>query len=112
MLNISPAVVWVIALSQLMTFGLTVWNLVSSGSRANAKAIAHHDTVIADLDRRVDRVATRLENMPTSNAIHRLELQLTEAVGELKRLDERLKPVTAMATRAQEQLLHQAAQGR
>lgn len=36
-LNISPLVVWVIALSQLMTFGLTVWNLVSSGSRANAR---------------------------------------------------------------------------
>ena len=38
-MNISPIIVWVVGLSQILTFGLTVWNLVTSASRVNARSI-------------------------------------------------------------------------
>lgn len=105
---ISPLVAWASGLSVIMSLVITIYNAVTSGSRANAKVLSHHDKMLADLDRRVTRLSDHLESVPSANAIHRLELQLTKVVGELSRLDERLKPVAAMAERAQETLLNQA----
>jgi len=38
-LDLSNVVAWVAALSLLLNFGLTIWNLVASGSRENSKRI-------------------------------------------------------------------------
>ncbi len=105
---ISPIVAWASGLSVIISLALTIWNIVTSGSRANAKLISHHDAMLADLERRVIRISDHLESLPSISTIHRLELKLTQVVGDLARLDERLKPVSAMAERAQEQLLAQA----
>ena len=83
-LNISPVVVWVVALSQLLTFGLTIWSLVSSGSRTNA-------TKLDDHGKRIDRHAERLQgleaaqrSMPTKDDMHHLSLTLEGMRGEIK----------------------------
>ena len=52
-LNISPLVVWAIALSQLLTFGLTIWNMLSSGARAkmSRRAPLFGNAAMPDIDR-------------------------------------------------------------
>lgn len=104
-LDISPAVVWVIALSQLLTFALTVWNLVSSGSRANAKTLEKHGEVLTALEIRMTSAENALEEIPHSQDFHTLELQMNTLRGAMDVLSERLKPTEAIAERMQELML-------
>ena len=76
-LDISPAVVWVIALTQLLTFGLTIWNLLSSPSRTNGKRL---DVI----DGRVQAVEQTQRSGPTKDDLHGLELALGDLKGEMK----------------------------
>lgn len=106
-LNISPVVVWVIALSQLLTFGLAVWNLISSGSRANARTLEAHGETLRGLDNRLNAVEMSMREIPTRKDFHDLDKQMTELGGALKVVIERLRPVEAISERLQEVLIEQ-----
>lgn len=107
-LNISPAVVWVIALSQLLTFGLTVWNLVSSGSRANAKRLDEHGDRLQSHGNRLQALEMANQQLPSSKEFHDLDVRMTKLQGALEVLTERLKPVEAIAERLQEAMIIEA----
>jgi hypothetical protein len=83
-LNISPVVIWVVALSQLLTFGLTVWGLLASGSRANARRIDEHGKRLDAHELRVGSIEQSLRTGPTSAEMHELELAMQELRGDLK----------------------------
>lgn len=85
-LNISPFVVWVIALSQLLTFGLTVWNLMASGSRANASSIKANRAVIDHHALRLGALEQALADTPGRKDMHDLHLALSEMRGDLKEM--------------------------
>ena len=106
-LNISPVVVWVVALSQLLTFGLAVWNLIASGSRANARTLETHGESLRGLDTRLNSVEFSIREIPTRKDFHDLDKQMTVLAGSIGVLMERLKPVEAISDRLQESLLDQ-----
>lgn len=106
-LNISPVIVWVVALSQLLTFGLTVWNLIASGSRANARTLETHGDALRGLDTRLNAVELSLGAIPTRKDFHDLDKQMTELRGTMGVLMERLRPVEAISDRLQDALLDQ-----
>ncbi len=106
-LDISPAVVWVIALSQLLTFALTVWNLVSSGSRANAKTLEEHGRKLTHLETRVKTVELNLDEIPEREDFHSLELQMSKLQGTMDVLTERMRPLASITERMQELMLEQ-----
>lgn len=85
-LNISPVVVWVIALSQLLTFALTVWNLMASGSRVNAKAIDGHKTVLDHHGLRLSSIEQALADSPGRKDMHDLHIALADMRGDLKEM--------------------------
>ena len=104
-LDISPAVVWIIALGQLLNFGLMVWNLVSTGSRSNARAIERHGETLQHLEMRIAATEKQLEEIPHRKDMHSLELQMNTLLGTMNVLTERLKPVEAITERMQELML-------
>lgn len=83
-LNISPVVVWVVALSQLLTFGLTIWGLMASGSRANAKRIEEHGKLLDSHELRMSSMEQSQRAGPSSSDMHELELAMAQLKGELK----------------------------
>lgn len=83
-LNISPAVVWVIALSQLLTFALTIWNIMASGSRANARRLDDHDKVLVEHGQRLRGVEQSQGASPTTTDMHGVGLALEGLRGEMK----------------------------
>ncbi len=83
-LDISPVVVWVIALTQLLTFGLTIWQLMSSPSRENGKRLDGHAARIDGLDSRLHAVEQTQRAGPTKDDMHGLELALRDMRGEMK----------------------------
>ncbi|WP_353429012.1 DUF2730 family protein [Paracoccus denitrificans] len=106
-LNINPLIVWVIALSQLLTFGLTVWNLIASGSRANARTLETHGETLRGLDSRLSAVELSMREIPTRKDFHDLDKQMTELRGSIGVLMERLRPVEAISERLQEVMIEQ-----
>lgn len=104
-LNISPVVVWVIALSQLLTFGLTVWNLIASGSRANARTLEAHSDMLQRQENRLNAVELSLREIPTRRDFHELDLRMTKLQGVMEVLTERLRPIEAITERLQETML-------
>ena len=84
LLNISPAVVWVVALGQLLTFGLTVWNLLASGSRANAAKIAEQGQVLDAHNLRITGLENGHRQLPSANDLHQLEISMEQLRGEMK----------------------------
>lgn len=90
-LNISPVVVWVIALSQLLTFGLTVWNLMASGSRANAKSIEFNRTRLDNHEVRLNAIEQSLGGMPARDDMHVLQMSLSDMRGDLKEMRATMK---------------------
>ncbi|MDT8856444.1 DUF2730 family protein [Paracoccaceae bacterium Fryx2] len=83
-LNISPAVVWVIALSQLLTFALTIWNLLASGSRANARRLEDQAKVLVDHGNRIGSMEQSHRTMPSATDMHSVSLALEGIKGEIK----------------------------
>lgn len=98
-LNISPVVVWVVALTQLLTFGLTIWNLMASGSRANAVAIKAHAEQLNTHGLRLGSVEQALRGGPTSNDLHVLELTLERVQGRMETLSAVLEGHVAIMER-------------
>lgn len=95
----APTIVAVIAIAT------TVWQWISSpGRKAQAEVEAvrrAHD----GLDQRLTRVESEVEHMPDKDTAHRMEMAIARLEGRLEVMDERLKPVAAMATRMQEHLM-------
>lgn len=83
-LNISPIVIWVVALSQLLTFGLTVWGLMASGSRANAKKLEEHAKRIERHDLRLNSVEQTVKDGPTRTEMQSIALAMEAMRGDVK----------------------------
>jgi hypothetical protein len=83
-LNISPLVAWVVALNMLLTFALTIWNLMASGSRANAKRLDAHADQLQQHEARISTVEQGQESLPSLQNIHSLELAIVRLEGEIK----------------------------
>jgi hypothetical protein len=98
-LNINYIVVWVVVLTQLLNFGLMVWNLMSSGSRANTKRLDEHAVQIDGHNLRIGSVEQTLRNGPTSADMHELELTLERALGKMETLSAVLEGHVAIMER-------------
>jgi len=107
-MNVAPLFVWVAGISTLLSLGITIWNLVTSGARVNSKRITDHAKKIDLLQRQIDQFEDRIQRAPSIDMMHRLELSMTRIDGELGQLNERLKPVASIVDRMQELMLQQS----
>lgn len=83
-LDISTLVLWAVALGSLLNFALTIWNLLSSGSRTNALSIAEHGKRLDNHDLRMGSMEQAQRTSPTSAQVHHLDLAMEQLRGEIK----------------------------
>lgn len=57
------------------------------------------------IDDRVSKLEFEVKHLPDKDTAHRLEMAVSRLEGQLHVMDERLKPVAAMATRMQEVMM-------
>jgi len=62
---------------------------------------------VHQVEERLSRAESRLEHMPDKDATHRLEMAIARLEGHLETMDERLKPVAAMANRVHEKMFEE-----
>jgi Protein of unknown function (DUF2730) len=106
--NVADIVLWVVALSTLFSFGSLIWTIFSGPSRKNGNRIEAIETRLTNLETSHQRLRDRVDGLPNSDMMHRLELSLARMEGHIDKLDERLKPVAAISERMQELLMEQA----
>lgn len=106
-------------LAQLGSFGLAALALVISvlgssrkGWEERIKAVAQAtDDVekrVAEIESRAVRLERDIQHLPDKDLAHRMEMSIARLEGRLETMDERLKPVAAMAARMQEHLLERS----
>lgn len=107
-LSLDPVLVWAGAILLLVNVATTLWNIFSGPSRRNSAAISTLQVRLDEHGLRVQRIEDRVQQMPDHDAMHRVELAIARMEGHIDRIDERLKPVAAIAERMQEIMLEQA----
>ncbi len=98
-LNISPLVAWVVVLSQMLTFGLTIWNLMASGSRVNSRRLDDHAKRLDVHEQRLGSIEQTQSAGPTAKDLHELELAMQELRGEIRTMSAVMNGNTAIMTR-------------
>lgn len=84
------------------------YTVVSNRDKATAARVEKVETGLKDLEGRVTKAEAELEHVPGKDVVHRLEMSLARLEGQIEVLDERLKPVSAMASRLTEHALESA----
>lgn len=98
---------------------LSIWNFFQSPSKKNADEItslgSNLRSELKEVDDKVDSVGGRvstletiMRSMPDKDSMHRLEIGLEQMNGELKALNERLKPIDNLSRRLQDVLLERS----
>lgn len=111
-LTLSPLIAWVGALSLLLNFGLSLWGILASGSRANTTRLNEHEARLGRHDTRLGGVEQTLRSVPSTSDLHKIEMSLAGMAGDLRVMGQRLEPVAAIADRLQELLLQQSQQAK
>ena len=106
--EIASLIVWAAGVSNLIALGTTVWNIVSSGARTNAKTLEDHARRLDLVERQIELAKARLDGGPTPEHIRQIFIALTKLEGDMGMLAERLKPLAAITERLQEHALNQA----
>ncbi len=91
--------------SVLLSLGLTVWTLLSSGSRQNGKRLDGMDGRLGEVERSLERLDVTIRSMPDREMVHRIELQVSQLAGRMDVASERLGSIAAISERMQELLL-------
>lgn len=105
--SFAAVILWAAGLGTLLSFGTALWTIFSGPSKKNGTKITDLEARMGAQDVEVQRLRDKVEAMPNAQMMHRLELALARMEGHIDRLDERLKPVTAIAERMQDLLIEQ-----
>lgn len=117
-MDIAPLMQWLGVFMAFLAFGTSVWSIFSAPSRKLAERQDATDKKVADQlvalshavavnEAGLTRLRDRVDSMPNADMMHRLELSFARMEGHIDRLDERMKPVAAIAERMQDLLIEQ-----
>lgn len=105
--SVADVLLWLVAISTMLSVGTAIWTVFSGPSRKNATRIEALEGKVTSLDGQHARLRDRVDGLPNADMMHRLELSLARMEGHIDKLDERLKPVAAISERMQELLIEQ-----
>jgi hypothetical protein len=105
--TVGEIVLWVVAVNTLLSFGTAVWMMFSGPSRKNTARLDADELRLTAVETSHARLRDSVDRMPNAETMHRVELAMARMEGHIDRLDERLKPVAAIADRMQEILIEQ-----
>lgn len=107
---------WVVGTNSIFTLGTTIYLLLTSGAKktatdldaykkANNEEIAKLLENLIEHERRIQSVEADIRYLPNAQQAHQLELAVERLNGRIGTLDEKLKPIDALARRLQEFLV-------
>jgi Protein of unknown function (DUF2730) len=104
---VADILVWVVALSTLLSFGTALWTIFSGPSRKNVARLDDHTGRMDRHEARLQSLEQEMRAMPTKEDMHKVQLSLGRLEGQFAVMNERLAPVKAISERMQELLFNQ-----
>lgn len=91
----------------------TTWLLAIKGARrsevaAQNSVIERQTQRLIELESRLAAAEMAIRHLPDKDTSHRLEMAIARLEGRMETMDERLKPVAAMASRVQERIFEES----
>lgn len=86
-MDISPAVVWVAAISSFLGLGTTIWNMLTSGSKQNSKKLDELDAKMTGQESRLNKVENELKHLPTKDQVHDLRVGIADLEGSIRTME-------------------------
>lgn len=84
--SVATIMLWVAALSMLVSFGTAIWNIFSGPSRKNAERLGAQGKELDALAARVASLEQAQRVMPTKDDMHALHLGMSEMRGDLREM--------------------------
>ena len=74
----------------LISVGGSVYAWLTSRSRGNEKHLQETDETLADHEKRIMKLEGEFQHLPSKEGQHRLELSMSELIGDMKQMTEAL----------------------
>lgn len=100
-MDFAPFVPWLSAAALIISIGMSIATMLTSGAKANA-------TKLTDHDRRIQALESDLKHLPDREQAHRMELAIEKLSGRVDTLSKSIEPIAAISERWQELILEQA----
>lgn len=97
--SFATIILWVAALSTLLSFGTAIWTVFSGPSKKNAAKIDNLADKLASLDHRLGSIEQSQKVLPSKDDMHELELAMERLKGEMKTLSQVLHGQSALMER-------------
>lgn len=94
--------------AMLITISTAVWSWLTAGSRKNEKQIIALNDVISDQAKRVDKLENEIKNLPSTDAVHRMEISLEQMRGDMRVLTTSVEPMKELVAHINEILIENA----
>lgn len=94
--------------AMLITISTAVWSWLTAGSRKNEKQITALNDVISDQAKRVDKLENEIKNLPSTDAVHRMEISLEQMRGDMRVLTTSVEPMKELVAHINEILIENA----
>ena len=82
-----------------------IYAIFGNRSKAHTARMTAVESRIGLVENRTTLIESALEHVPDQKGMHKIEVTCSELSGKIEVLTERLKPVTAMASRIQDALI-------
>lgn len=82
--SVGTVVLWIAALSTLVSFGSVLWTIFSGPSRKNASTLSDHGSRLDDHALRIGSIEQSQRALPSTKDMHELELAMEQLKGEIK----------------------------
>lgn len=82
--SLQNLVLWIAAISTLISFSSVIWSIFSGPSKRNASKLDGHSERLDDHELRLSGIEQTQRAMPTAKDMHELELAMERLKGELK----------------------------
>lgn len=94
--------------AMLITISTAVWSWLTAGSRKNEKQITALNDVISDQAKRLDKLENEIKNLPSTDAVHRMEISLEQMRGDMRVLTTSVEPMKDLVAHINEILIENA----
>ena len=97
---------WVFAgVGLAWTIILTLWTRHAQSKNAREKDVTDLKGEVNTLGGKLTSLEQRVDSMPTNEAVHNLQLAMTDMKGDIRVVNEQLKPISSTVKRIDDYLL-------
>lgn len=103
--SLGTIVLWVAALSTIISFASVIWTIFSGPARRNGSRLDAHATRLDAHEMRLSGIDQTLRTIPGKQDLHDLEVAMTRLQGEMQTMSQIMTRLESLVSRHEDHLL-------